>query len=188
MFDGEEDRTMTEMRVNKIDAARRQIETAIRLLFSNEDPVAIHTLVAAGCRILRDLASKRPTAKFHQAFVDLIKPGMESEAWKALNRAANFFKHADHDPSEILTDVNEEANDGLLLMSCFYYRDLGYQPTATMYAFVSWFSALHPNLLKDDAQMKDLLSIPDLEHFRSLRRPRQLEVGKQILKQGLMAQ
>jgi hypothetical protein len=179
---------MAEIRVNKIDAARRQIETAIRLLFSNEDPVAIHTLVAAGCRILRDLAAKRPTAKFHQAFVELIKPGMESEAWKAINRAANFFKHADHDPNEVLTDVDEEANEALLLMSCLYYRDLGYQPTATMNAFLSWISALHPNLLRDDAPMKDLLSSPDLESLRSLRRPQQLEVGKQILKQGLMAQ
>jgi hypothetical protein len=113
---------------------------------------------------------------------------MESKAWKALNRAANFFKHADHDPNEVLTDVDEEANDALLLMSCLYYRDLGYQPTATMNVFLSWCSALHPNLLKENAPMRELLSMPDMENFRSLRRPQQLEVGKQILQQGLMAQ
>jgi len=47
---------MTEMRVTKIEAARRQIDAAIRLLFSEEDPVVIHTIASAGFRILRDIA------------------------------------------------------------------------------------------------------------------------------------
>jgi hypothetical protein len=43
------------LRVNKLDAARRQIDTAICMLFAEDDPVAVHTLVCAGWQVLRDL-------------------------------------------------------------------------------------------------------------------------------------
>ena len=51
--------TMTEIRVSKIEAAKRQIELSIRLLFQNEDPIGILTLAAAGFRILRDLGERQ---------------------------------------------------------------------------------------------------------------------------------
>ena len=35
------------LKIDKLDAARRQLRTAIRLWFNNGDPVAIHTLVSA---------------------------------------------------------------------------------------------------------------------------------------------
>jgi len=50
---------MTELKVSKIEAARRQIELSIRLLFHNEDPIGIHSLASAGFRILRDLGKTR---------------------------------------------------------------------------------------------------------------------------------
>ena len=58
-------RKMTEIRVSKIEAAERQIELSMRLLFQNEDPIGIHTLAAAGFRILRDLGGKADT-QIHQ--------------------------------------------------------------------------------------------------------------------------
>ena len=88
---------MTKIRVNKIDAARRQIDAAIRLLFDNDDPVAIHTLQAAGFRILRDLSVKSDKASVWTSFKAVIRPGMEKEAWAAMSKPANFFKHADRD-------------------------------------------------------------------------------------------
>jgi hypothetical protein len=39
---------MTKIRINKLDAARRQINAAIRMTFEGEDPVAIHSVIAAG--------------------------------------------------------------------------------------------------------------------------------------------
>jgi len=45
--------------INKLEAARRQLDTAIRLTFSNEDALAIHTLAAAAYRILRDILEKQ---------------------------------------------------------------------------------------------------------------------------------
>jgi hypothetical protein len=45
--------------INKLEAARRQLDAAIRLTFSNEDALAIHTLGAAAYRIVRDILHKR---------------------------------------------------------------------------------------------------------------------------------
>ena len=45
--------------INKLEAARRQLDAAIRLTFSNEDALAIHTLAAAAYRIVRDILHRR---------------------------------------------------------------------------------------------------------------------------------
>lgn len=41
--------------VTKLDAARRQLETAVRLSFNDEDVVWIHPLISAAHTILRDI-------------------------------------------------------------------------------------------------------------------------------------
>ena len=45
--------------VAKLDAAKRQLETAIRLYFSNGDPISIHTLAGAAYNIVWDVNKKR---------------------------------------------------------------------------------------------------------------------------------
>lgn len=45
--------------INKLEAARRQLDAAIRMTFTGEDELAIHTVAAAAYRILRDLLDKR---------------------------------------------------------------------------------------------------------------------------------
>jgi hypothetical protein len=52
-------RPEAEASVSKLDAARRQLDAAIRMYLANEDELAIHTLAAAAYRILRDLLEKR---------------------------------------------------------------------------------------------------------------------------------
>ena len=45
--------------VDKLDAAGRQIDCAIRLFLNDEDPVALHTLTSAAHGIVYDLARQR---------------------------------------------------------------------------------------------------------------------------------
>src|SRR5712691_10305440 len=47
------------LKLSKIDAARRQIESAIWLWFLDADIVSVHTLAAAAHRLLLDLAQRR---------------------------------------------------------------------------------------------------------------------------------
>lgn len=60
--------------ITKIEAARRQVDAAIRMSFFNEDDLAIHTVASAGYRILRDLLNKRGRDDTEQ----LLKAGIFS--------------------------------------------------------------------------------------------------------------
>lgn len=170
---------MAKLRVNKIEAARRQIDAAIRMLFSNEDPVAIYTLSMAAFRILRDLASKRSDSYMEKIAQAIIKPGKEKECWSLFLGPANFLKHADRDPDAILDNVDEVANDFILFWACTYYQDLGNQFTPEMNTLVSWFMALYPDLVRDDAMKATLAECSSLLQGKS--RQEQLKTGQQLL-------
>lgn len=45
--------------ITKTVAAQRQIDAAIRIMFSGEDPLAVHTVVAAAFGIVKELTKKR---------------------------------------------------------------------------------------------------------------------------------
>jgi len=142
---------MAKINVNKTEAARRQIDTAIRLLFSGEDPVAIHTLAGAAFRILRDLAGKKTDSYMKKITQAMIKPGMESKFWRQWNTSINFLKHADKDPNSMLENVDEEVNEGILFIASLYYQDLGHRLTPEMITLVGWYTAMHPEFLREDA-------------------------------------
>jgi hypothetical protein len=149
---------MPKMKVTKVEAARRQLDAAIRMLFANEDPLAIHTLCMAAFRILRDLAAKRPGHNLHEAIQRRIRPGMEKEFWKAVWRAANFLKHADRDADEVL-EFDERVNDGIMALASPYFQFLGNQPTPEMRILEWWVCALHPSYVGDNipSDLKPLL-------------------------------
>ena len=91
--------------VSKFDAARRQLETAIRLYFFQGDPISIHTLASAAAQILQDLSKHRGGAPmlFREAFLQrYFRPERQPEIKKTLAAAENFFKHADRDPETVL--------------------------------------------------------------------------------------
>ena len=175
---------MAEMRINKPEAARRQIEAAIRLLFSGEDPIAVHSLAAAGFRIVRDLAHAGEKGEIHRIFKNMIKPGMEGEFWKGINRAANFLKHAEADPDDILEGVQEEVNDSALVMACMYYQDLGYHLTPTMTALVTWYSVMHPEFILDNAPLKTIIPKELTQSLQASTRSEQLKMGRLVLEQA----
>lgn len=174
---------MAKIKVNKIEAVRRQLDAAIRMLFANEDPLAIHTLSMAAFRILRDLAGKRDDSYIHKVVGSMIKPGMKKEFWKFLHGPSNFLKHADKDSEAILNNIDEKVNDFIILISCFYYKDLGYQYTPEMITLVSWCMALFPDFLREnfDQVFRDAI----LEARSTLldkSRQEQLAMGQEILK------
>ena len=50
---------MAEVYINKLTAANRQLRSAIRMFFLEEDDLAVHTVVSAAYQIICDLKSKR---------------------------------------------------------------------------------------------------------------------------------
>src|SRR5271163_4482614 len=101
---------MAKVRLNKIDAARRLLDAAIRMTFAEEDPAAIHTLVAGAHRIIRDICERRGDIESYLRVTDWIAPGHEGEFWSAWNASANFLKHANRDAEDI-HELDDEAAD-----------------------------------------------------------------------------
>ena len=179
---------MTEIRVDKVGAAARQIELSIRLLFQNEDPIGIHTLAAAGFRILRDLG-KAKNSKISQYFGTIIKPEMKGKFWEVFSRAANFFKHADSDPYAVLEGVQEEVNDVFILLACFLYRDIESHWTPQMLAFVAWYIVIHPEILdylQDDPVMRQVVESEEMHTVRGKSRDEQLREGTIVIERAAL--
>jgi len=180
---------MTEMKVDKIGAAVRQVELAIRLLFRNEDPIGIHTLASAGFRILRDLGKAR-NSDISQYLATIIKPKMEGRFWKVFSGAANFFKHADSDPDAVLENIQEEVNDVLILFACFLYRDIDSRWTAQMLAFVAWYILIHPEILdylQDDPVLRQIVETQEMQVIRDKPRVEQLYEGNILIEIATLA-
>jgi hypothetical protein len=168
-------------RIGKLDAARRQIEFAIRTHFENRDPFAIHTVTQAAFGILRALAEKHGSVRIHQAIVDRIRPGKEAEFWWYITRASNFLKHADRDPDEILEDVSEEINDSAIFFAIAYYADLSAEPIPPiMNLYFTWYLLSHPSLMTDEYRNQALARVPQVELDRIRNAPRNtlLEAGR----------
>ena len=171
---------MGTIRINKPDTARRQLDAAIRMLFSNEDPVAIYSVVGAADRIVRDLAEKSGKAQCHETIKRMIRPGKEGIFWSKMNNAFNFIKHASTDPTGVI-DVEEEVNDITIFIACIYYQDLGYELTPFMQAFRLWYVLLNPDLLGETEQFTAFVADTTFDQYRLQPRIEQLKLGNQIL-------
>src|ERR1017187_5953016 len=84
--------------VTKLDAARRQIESAILLWFDDADPVAIHTLIAAGHHVCHDIVKHQKSSSKFLFNMDFIRPEKQTQYKKLICKAENFFKHSEKDP------------------------------------------------------------------------------------------
>jgi hypothetical protein len=175
---------MTKLRINKLDAARRQINAAIRMTFEGEDPVAIHSVIAAGHRIIRDICEQRGDIESYLRFTDWIAPGYEREFWHAMNASANFIKHADKDPDEI-HELDDEASDYMIVFATKWYRDLGNSISTEMNVFATWWAVQHPNVLKGEI-LTQFVKAGISSHVEGLKKAMAVLDRADRLKAGLM--
>src|SRR3954463_16103691 len=80
-------------KIAKLEAAKRQLDAAIRIFFKNEDMLAVHIVSRAAFRVLYDLT--KDDAVIKQALDAHIK----KVSLKRFNEETNFLKHADQDPA-----------------------------------------------------------------------------------------
>ena len=184
---------MAKLKLTKIDGARRQIDGAIGSLFSDGDSVPVLTLAFAAFRVLRDLAkahNNKKVLQFVSRMEDCIEPGRLKEFYSYINAPASFLKHADQDPDDVLSGVDDDVADTILFLSCIFYVGLSYPPTRRMYVFLIWFIVKNPNFLNEDSDMKkQLLRIEEQLGQRwelgSMSRGEWIEVGMARLRETL---
>ncbi len=144
---------MSELRLSKLDCARRQLETAVNLYFKGGDDVSIHTLASAALKILGDICNRRNVKHpLHlETMLELaIKPEYHKKVRDELRKFENFFKHADRDPDEVLA-FYPKISEYWLLAAVHLHLTLTGERIPTFHAFHLWFFMTNPGLLKDDS-------------------------------------
>lgn len=137
------------IKVTKLDAAIRQLRTAIRIWFQDGDPVSIHTLFAASHEIIHTLFRR-------QGFSDLIfdstriKDELRGEWARRLKEAPNFFKHA-RDDVEGEIEFSPSINSVLMLTLAGALQRMGVPEGAEEAALSRWLLVHEPQLFFQDA-------------------------------------
>lgn len=133
-------------RITKLDAARSQLRTAIRLFFAGGDPVSIHTLAAASHELLRALV-KSQGYKSLLKDNDLIRPERAREYYDIVNAPQNFFKHANRD-LDVTLDFQTEWTPFFLFDCAVMYKSLTGRDFRESWVFAIWFTLKYPHILK----------------------------------------
>lgn len=155
---------MGSVNITKATAAQRQIDAAVRMLFSEEDVLAIHTVTAAAHRIVVDLLRDRNSPAAEDVYASAIRwtfselsgrvppdnalPQLMRRFREWRNRPANFLKHADKDAATSI-DLDTMDTDHLLLEACVLYSELGLPFTPEMRAFGRWHLGVYPQEEED---------------------------------------
>ncbi|WP_285430022.1 hypothetical protein [Pseudomonas sp. fls2-241-R2A-110] len=138
--------------VSKIEVAQRQLNIAIRMLFANDDPIAVHTLVGAASLILSDLVEKRFPDESWDKLVQGAIGLSPTEYFSIMRKAQNWFKHAKSDPDEIF-EFDPEDTDALAFWAVMNSSLLEDLSTEAM-IFRIWFIALQEPAESQEAESR----------------------------------
>jgi len=138
---------MTLQTIDKLDAACRQLNTAISLWFNDGDAVSIHTLTFAAHQIVSDINSHKGGSELIYDSA-VIKDEHRTEAIKKLRRHYNFFKHADNDPSGTI-EFDPICTDWFIIFTIIGLEYLGRKPDAVQRAFTIYWYLCHPDMLTE---------------------------------------
>jgi hypothetical protein len=144
-------------RVSKIGAAKSQILEAINLFFEDRDPVSIHTLIGASKEILNDHFNDIGEVWDHSLILHGDSIYVKDEyrkQWKdSINKAKNFFKHADRDLKSGINEIEFDSDlnelfiwEAIRQLQLVEKDDFIMEPEFTV--FNVWFMKEHPDFLK----------------------------------------
>lgn len=165
-----------------LEAARRNVDAAIRMLFSGEDPLPVHLVAAAAFRVLHDLAQTSRAEARDSVIKLFLIPGGEEIFYRALNDAAALSEHAEQDPGAMLQACTDERNDFDIAISCLYLECLEAKTSPEAQAFLWWFATMYPHVMKADRFFKASLPTEDFQWLRGAPRAKQLQFGDTILR------
>ena len=145
------------LKVNKAEASRRQLETAIILYFDYGDPVSIHSLAAAAHQVLEDLYARNGgKTPMNATLVAHLPPALAQAIRAATRQPQNFFKHGNRDPDDLL-EFTPELTEVVLLDAIMTYGRLTNDIPWLFDAFAKWFGLHHPSWYGGVPAWEDLL-------------------------------
>jgi hypothetical protein len=171
---------METIRIDKLWAASRQLDAAIRMLFAEEDLVAVHTIVGAASAILSKLIEIRAPEKSWDR-VSQNASGLDSNTYSNIIRKTEIFlKHADHDPDSV-HEFSAADTPGILMWAIMNLAELQ-KLTQTQQVFQLWFLACNLDLIDSEAEIARIVR----HEFKDLSRRSmsyRLAVGRRALEE-----
>ena len=172
------------MIVTKIDAARRQLITAIRLFFDGGDPVSVYSLASNAWEVIDVLATSAGIESFSKQARENLPAGRKLKDY--VNQPCrNFFKHAERDPDPDSSVELDEANvAAILFLAVEDYMRLREGGPVEAQVFQAWFIAVFPEKVSEDdpvAQSKldsAKLAFPGIA---TATEAEQVEMGRRVL-------
>lgn len=173
--------------ITKLDAARRQLRTAIELWFTDGDAVSTHTLAYAAHEVIHDLHRAAGKGKLLLNSPVLIKEGRENIQF--LKSAARFFKHAQHDIVATL-DFYPALTEIFLIASVVGLREMEERLNDAEAAMFVWTRIHHDDWFQSEGlsyripveRINQLKGVSKDEFFKSHQRIRR---KPRLVKDGL---
>ena len=167
----------------KPDAAVRQLDVAIGVLFTDGDPLAVRTLAGAAYGILSDLAEKQSLGSSWRTKLIEDSGLSKKEALNLLNETQNYLKHADRDAESGLS-FDEEENDHIIFIASIECGSISHELSYSLQAFQIWYIAMYPEKIGHDTDpvQKAKRIFPNLAEKK---RTEQLALGHEFLERVL---
>lgn len=171
------------IQITKLDAAVRQLETAIVLWFNSGDSVSIHTLSSAAFQIIYDL-NKHQNGPPMSPDSDIITPEGRKEWKRALKAWSNFMKHADNDPTATLF-FKSDINEHIIIESIIWYSIITKETRPIFECFRVWMLINESVWFKKEFINRISKSIP-INSFKKLNRSDFFNKALPVITRGLV--
>jgi hypothetical protein len=100
--------------ISKLEAARRQLDTALQLWFDDGEPISIHVLAFSAYDVIHAVSKKRNPNRANLLFDSaMIKDEFRGEWAVLIKTPSGFFKHARNDPEGTI-DFNPKLSELLM--------------------------------------------------------------------------
>jgi hypothetical protein len=157
------------IRIAKLEAARRQLDTAIELWFDDKDEISIHTLAFAAYEIIDVVSRKRNRTK--ELIFDslMIRDEYRQDWYRLIRKPATFFKHADRDLDGVI-DFYPRLSELFLMYSILGLSLCSEKPNALETAFLVWYGIQHPGFFTQKGReiyQIDSMPVGELEAVKS---------------------
>lgn len=162
------------LKISKLDAARRQLDTAIELWFREADPVSIAALVFNASQIIQDVNEKsgnKHVTTLAMAQRLAARPEHVGEIMRLWKKPVAFLKHANRDPHDIL-EFRPDATEMTIVLAIHGLGLLGEQGSDLINAFNLWQALHKPEIFLEGANpIEKSFSVQQRDHLRQVKKP-----------------
>lgn len=173
------------LELDKLTVARRQLATAIELLFSGRDTVSVYSLATNAWEVIDVLCRLDGVESFSVQARENIPQGKDLKLDYVNSPYRNFFKHAKSDPQGTLPPLPDSQVDGLVFMAVEDYIRLNQRSPTQFQVFQLWYIATNPSRLDPSVAAEVLVGADEMfPGIIRMSRAKQLAEGPRMLQQA----